>query len=1646
MATYTKTGTTGNDAWTFSTGGLGGQPSNNNVYTLDGGTGTDSFRFDEGTSGKYIGRFLSTNFTIGSAVGGVITVTGASTGGTHLTFNLTSVEQLIFGDKTVTLTYGPANNNPPVFTSGATGSVTENAAVGTVVYTAVATDADGTTPTYSLGGTDASLLNINAATGAVTLKASPDYESRTSYSFNVIASDGLAAHDATKAVVVSVTNVNDNAPVFTSGSTGTVAENAAVSTVIYTAVATDADNLGALTYSLSGADASLLNINSATGAVTLKTSADYETKTSYSFNVIASDGLAAHDATKAVVVGVTNLNDNAPVFTSGATGTVAENAAVSTVIYTAVATDADNLGALTYSVSGTDASLLNINASTGAVTLKTSADYETKTSYSFNVMASDGTFNTSKAVVVSVSNLNDNAPVFSSGSTGMVVNKSPSGTVIYTAVATDADNLGPLTYSVSGTDASLLNIDSVTGAVTLKSAADITLKTSYSFNVVASDGLAAHDATKVVLVSVQALNNYAPVITSGVTGTVVENAPTSTVIYTATATDADNNPVSYSLSGTDASLLNINSATGAVTLKTSADYETKTSYSFNVIASDGLAAHDVSKAVVVSVTNLNDIAPVFTSGATGAVVENAAVSTVIYTAVATDADNLGALSYSLSGADASYLNIDSVTGAVTLKASADYETKTSYSFNVIASDGLAAHDVGKAVVVGVTNLNDNAPAFTSGSTGSVVEKVPISTVIYTAVATDADNLGALSYSLGGADAALLNINAATGAVTLKAPADLAVKTSYSFNVIASDGLAAHDATKAVLVSVQMVNDYAPVITSGGTGTVPENAAVSTVIYTVAATDADNNKITYSLGGTDASLLNINSATGAVTLKTSADYETKTSYSFNVIASDGLAAHDATKAVVVSVTNLNDNAPVFTSGATGTVAENSPLSTVIYTAAATDADNLVPLTYSLSGTDASLLNINAATGAVTLKASADYETKTGYSFTVTASDGLAEHNVNRAVVVGVTNLNDNAPVFSSGTTASVTENSPVSTVIYTAAATDADNLGALSYSLGGTDASLLNINATTGAVTLKTPADFETRSSYSFNVIASDGLHTSSQAVGLSVVNVNEQPTSSDNTIATHDDVSTVLGIGDFGNYNDPEGVPLKSVKIVSLPVAGQGTLEYSSDGTTWRPVVMNQVISSADISAGHLRFDPVVGMDSTAIGFQVSDGVLYSAASSTMTIYAEHIQTHAPGTTQPIDGTALNVTVPAALTVTADSLPDTGLPLHDQITSFSDQLIADPVTLDNTHTQIDNFIAGVADPAAVTVRELEFHPSSTFDPASHIVINGDATGKEVLVIDATQLPSGTVFEFNNVEFAVVVGPVHLEGGAGNNIVSADDSPQYIVLGPGDDIIHAGGGDDTIGSLAGNDLLYGDGGNDTISGGDGNDTLDGGTGNDTLRGDAGNDTLIGGAGDDTAVFTHNFSNYHISFNSATDTFTVVDTSVTGSDGTDTVTGVEHFQFADGTRDPGASIDTTPPTVLTFTPNNGASGAAVSDNIVLKFSEPVQRGTGLIEIHSGSVSGTLFESFDAAGSSHLSITGDTLTIDPTADLANGTDYYVTFSDGSVLDFANNHYNASGAYHFSTVAAAVAASGGSSSGGGAGIALAGAAGLGILAFLVL
>ncbi len=131
-------------------------------------------------------------------------------------------------------------------------------------------------------------------------------------------------------------------------------------------------------------------------------------------------------------------------------------------------------------------------------------------------------------------------------------------------------------------------------------------------------------------------------------------------------------------------------------------------------------------------------------------------------------------------------------------------------------------------------------------------------------------------------------------------------------------------------------------------------------------------------------------------------------------------------------------------------------------------------------------------------------------------------------------------------------------------------------------------------------------------------------------------------------------------------------------------------------------------------------------------------------------------------------------------------------------------------------------------------------------------------------------------------------------------------------------------------------------------------------------------------------------------------------------IEHgrFEIAQGLRSSqGTPFDTISPTVLSLSPHDAASGVAVESTIVVTFSESIVQGTGAIALHTGSFFGPVVESFNVASSHNLSFSGSVLTINPSADLASNTHYFVTLDAGSVRDLAGNGYAGSADYDFMT-----------------------------------
>ncbi|WP_051289625.1 cadherin domain-containing protein [Dolichospermum circinale] len=410
---------------------------NINVNDINGPTDlsfdntTDTTTINEGQTDSVIGNLISTDPDTGSTFTYSLVSGDGDTDNssfsivdnqlqTNSVFNFESKNSYRIRVKTTDqdglsfekpLTIGVSNvNERPTDLTLSNSTVAENKAVGTVVGNLTTTDPDtGNTFTYSLvsgtGATDNSLFTI--VDNQLQTNSVFNFESKNSYRIRVKTTDqgGLSFE---KQLTIGVSNVNET-PTNLTLSNSTVAENQVSGTVVGNLSTTDPDTVNTFTYSLvSGTGATDNSLFTITNNQ-LKTNAvfDFETKNSYRIRIKTTDqsGLSFE---KQLTIGVSNVNE-APVITSAATATFAENG--TRTVYTVTATDVDAGTTLTYSLSGADANLFNIN--NRAVTFKTAPNFEAPSDngannvYNINVIASDGTLTDTEPVAITVTNVNE---------------------------------------------------------------------------------------------------------------------------------------------------------------------------------------------------------------------------------------------------------------------------------------------------------------------------------------------------------------------------------------------------------------------------------------------------------------------------------------------------------------------------------------------------------------------------------------------------------------------------------------------------------------------------------------------------------------------------------------------------------------------------------------------------------------------------------------------------------------------------------------------------------------------------------------------------------------------------------------------------------------------------------------------------------------------------------------------------------------------------------------------------------------------------------------------------------------------------------------------------------------------------------------
>lgn len=799
-----------------------------------------------------------------------------------------------------------------------------------------------------------------------------------------------------------------------------------------------------------------------------------------------------------------------------------------TTVATIMATT-DQPGSVYYSIdAGLDGAKFDIDGVTGELRFLAAPDFETPgdvgidNNYQVTIRAEDdwGGFAV-KTFNVDVTGINDNTPKFTSpvGSTASVVENSTS---VLTVTATDADAGDVVHYSLGGgADAANFVIDPNTGELSFavppdfESHADSNGDNIYLVRVVASDG--SRSARKLISVEVTNADEFPVAVNDAVT--VAEDSGSTDGNLAGNDTPSGDGGNVWSLTTPASGGSVVVNGNGTFSYTPYANFSGLDSFTYTITDIDG----DISTATVnITVTNVNDN-PVITSGASFNVAEN---STAVTTVTANDIDlQPPTLTYSLTGngADADRFSM-SPSGVLTFNTAPNFEvredsdTNNTYVVEVAVSDGDGGTAV-KTITVTVTDVNDIAPEITTTPSQSVAENV---TIVAALTSTDADTVGTIPATFtvtGGADQTLFEVSA--GNLVFLSGRDFETQAhTYVVQVSAYDGV--FTTNKTITVTLTAVNDIDPMFTSGASKTVAENVAFST---TVTATDADiytpnpADTLTFSLaGGDDVGLFSITS--GGLLTMSAKDYEVPVDadhnnvYLVTVDVFDGF--HHVTQNISVSVTNANDSFPIFTSTATPSVDENSPLS---FDVTAPDADGDT-VTYSKTGggTDQALFEITPG-GLLTMTAKnyempADSNTNNTYVVVVDAFDGL--NHTQQTITVTVNPKNDNAPVFTSasGTLDIPLDVAETTTAVTTTTATDADlPAQVVVFSItGGADKDFFNIS-TSGVLTFKNPPDYETINDangdhiYEVNVTASDNQGDASlttvQQLFIRVVNVLE---------------------------------------------------------------------------------------------------------------------------------------------------------------------------------------------------------------------------------------------------------------------------------------------------------------------------------------------------------------------------------------------------------------------------------------------------------------------------------------------------------------------------------------------------------------
>ncbi|KAK0183285.1 hypothetical protein PV327_001340 [Microctonus hyperodae] len=760
---------------------------------------------------------------------------------------------------------------------------------------------------------------------------------RQGYNLSLRAIDrGTPPRFSHKIVPVHLTDVNDNAPVFSREIYDVdVSETAPVNTPVIKLKVTDADQGKNALVSLEivgGNEGGEFYVNANTGMLYTAVPLDAETKALYTLTVSAVDqgntGTRKQSSAK-VKIHVVDANDNDPTFEqSTMVVEIDENKPAGTNVIKVTAKDKDSgeNAYISYSIDNIEEIPFEIDPFSGVIRTNKLLDYETmKRDYLLAVRASDWGLpyrrQTEMQLRVKLRDVNDNMPQFEKVDCVVRVPRYiPIGSEILTVSAIDLDAGNMINYRIESTNEdTCFSLDSVSGVLSIVcDLTDVNVSTMH-VNVTATDG--THFAY-INVINVQIVNAKKNL---GSQGKILDNETGAFKCHDTgvarrltdaiEAAERNNQPTS--------------SNDNRYTL-------TPRRYGGNAHTPEFI---DFPNEIKVN--------------------ESVKIGTTLVRIVANDRDldYNGKLVYGISSGDRdSVFGIDLESGDLKVIGHLDRERESEYFLNISVYDlGKPQKSMSRMLPITVLDVNDNAPKFQKPlASYKISENALNGTIVFSANATDAD-LGEnsrLTYSLV-TETKDFKVDPITGVLSVFGKLDRERQELYELKIRVSDN-GGHStdvpplySDALVRVTVDDINDNPPTFALPSYSVkVREDVPVWCVVAVVEATDPDEgtgSEIEYFLSDAMESegFFKVDQVSGAVRTTRRLDFEQRQVHTLTIIAKDhGEPSLSSETMLIIEIVDVNENlhAPVFDDYILqASVFENQPIGTLVTTVRAKDND-------------------------------------------------------------------------------------------------------------------------------------------------------------------------------------------------------------------------------------------------------------------------------------------------------------------------------------------------------------------------------------------------------------------------------------------------------------------------------------------------------------------------------------------------------------------------------------------------------------------------------------------------------------------------------------------------------------------------------------